>query len=379
MEITLTTFAADFRGVHTVAAITNRSRIMAIPRAHLLTDQVARQSPIGQAIAHAGYVPRNVQSLLAAMLCEQRELMLHSDARRTTAAAAGAGAGAAGGADSATAVTYPDGIPSVGSVDFWFPYLRVLPRDFPTLPIFYSEAELDWLTGSAALQNIATLQTDVRSEFDQLQARVPAFRRFEYRTFLWARLAVMTRAFSVYVNRAKCQAMIPLADMLNHHMLASKLQWGFDDNAQGFVLTAVADYSAGDQLYLSYGSKSNTALLVDYGFVLPDNPWQSVVVVMKLPFDAPLFNTKMLFFDGNLRRACTRVRVHVRVWAGLILLTLFVLSLCSLSLCRHDAVRAYVLFVQSQRHSDRVCGGALHLRHTPRTDPSVALQQIQTV
>ncbi len=229
---------------------------------------------------------------------------------------------------------------------FWAPYIRLLPRDFPTLPIFFTEEELQWLKGSAALQNIATLQTDVRSEYDQLSSRVPAFRRFEYRTFLWARLAVMTRAFSVYINvriyrslpsvprppapapaplcnspgcivlcrcsliacyrrspsnkqKAKLQAMIPLADMLNHHRLANKLIWGYQDAMDSFALTASASYSAGDQLYLSYGSKSNTALLVDYGFVLDDNPHKSAVIVLKLPYDSPLFNTKMLFFDDT--------------------------------------------------------------------------------
>ncbi len=58
VPISIETFSAEYRGVHTLQPILNGSLIMTIPRTHIMTDANARQSPIGQAIADAGYVPR---------------------------------------------------------------------------------------------------------------------------------------------------------------------------------------------------------------------------------------------------------------------------------------------------------------------------------
>lgn len=68
-----------------------------------------------------------------------------------------------------------------------------------------------------------------------------------------------------------CMALCPFADFFNHAAEGCH----FDSNEKGCSITADRDYSAGEELYISYGKHSNEFLLVEYGFVLQDNEWDA--------------------------------------------------------------------------------------------------------
>jgi hypothetical protein len=80
-----------------------------------------------------------------------------------------------------------------------------------------------------------------------------------------------------HVNRRKvssddCMALCPFADFFNHasHGL------NFDSNHTGCFVTCDRDYDPGVELYISYGRHTNDFLLVEYGFVLPNNDWDAI-------------------------------------------------------------------------------------------------------
>ena len=64
------------------------------------------------------------------------------------------------------------------------------------------------------------------------------------------------------------RVMVPFLDSLNHDETAATVS--FFEYAQGSGMHAEHTYSAGDEVFVSYGQHSNAQLLQDYGFVLEE-------------------------------------------------------------------------------------------------------------
>lgn len=80
--------------------------------------------------------------------------------------------------------------------------------------------------------------------------------------------------------------MLPLIDMCNHSFTPNcKLQPAGGGTLQ---LVALQDIPHQQPLLLSYGSLSNDFLLMDYGFVVPNNPFDRV----QLSFNLDLLEVK---------------------------------------------------------------------------------------
>ena len=77
-----------------------------------------------------------------------------------------------------------------------------------------------------------------------------------------------------FVNKKRmAHAMVPFADLLNHSVPPSvRWKWTKSDNRKGFIFTAIKDIAKGEEMFNSYGDTlANYELLVNYGFVLPNN------------------------------------------------------------------------------------------------------------
>ena len=75
----------------------------------------------------------------------------------------------------------------------------------------------------------------------------------------------------------------------------------FDQSSNEFRVKALEAYGAGEEVFITYGPKSNAELLVSYGFVLPGlNPYDSVCI--KIGFDAhdPLAMQKRMMMPRGL-------------------------------------------------------------------------------
>eukprot|EP00241_Pyramimonas_parkeae_P001514 CAMPEP_0114244982 /NCGR_PEP_ID=MMETSP0058-20121206/11639_1 /TAXON_ID=36894 /ORGANISM="Pyramimonas parkeae, CCMP726" /LENGTH=481 /DNA_ID=CAMNT_0001357977 /DNA_START=305 /DNA_END=1750 /DNA_ORIENTATION=- len=76
---------------------------------------------------------------------------------------------------------------------------------------------------------------------------------------------------------SKVSLIAPFADMLNHTPNTDEaMRWGWCDEEQAFCVWAKQDVEPAQEVYISYGNKSNDDLLMFYGFVLEDNPQDQV-------------------------------------------------------------------------------------------------------
>ena len=110
---------------------------------------------------------------------------------------------------------------------FW-PYLQTLPESFDHFPISYPESLLAEFKGSCFGEMILQKKVDLRRDYDIIVDRDPSFRRFPYARFMEVRMLVCSRVFGVVMNRVKTDAMVPLADMLNHN-LPKQTTWYYCD------------------------------------------------------------------------------------------------------------------------------------------------------
>ena len=87
-------------------------------------------------------------------------------------------------------------------------------------------------------------------------------------------------------------AMVPYADLINHSPFSQAYidareggDWLFSSGEEEVILYADRGYRRMEQIYISYGQKSNAELLLLYGFAVERNPYNSVDVTVAI---APL-------------------------------------------------------------------------------------------
>ncbi|PNH06028.1 hypothetical protein TSOC_007634 [Tetrabaena socialis] len=183
-------------------------------------------------------------------------------------------------------------------------YLRLLPSALPGIPMFFQKRGVDALDYPPVtaqvkkrclwLYNWANQVSGVgRGDgygLGTVLAPLPATpgadpfggAPVDLNAFGWAMACVSSRAFRTR-GPSHPAAMLPLIDMANH---------SFDPNVEvlptegGVGLFARRKIEAGEPLWLSYGKLSNDLLLLDYGFIVPnnENPYDTV----QLKFDVGL-------------------------------------------------------------------------------------------
>ena len=84
-------------------------------------------------------------------------------------------------------------------------------------------------------------------------------------------------------------AMVPYADLINHSSFSRAYidaretgDWLFKTGEEEVILYADRGYRKMEQIYISYGPKSNADLLLLYGFALERNPYNSVDVTVSI-------------------------------------------------------------------------------------------------
>jgi hypothetical protein len=170
---------------------------------------------------------------------------------------------------------------------FW-PYIENLPVGFSGIPLFYTKNDIDALEYPPVSGQIVKRCRWVADYSNS--AAVPGENIFgnDAKTVLspnmigWALSSVTSRAFRPKGEGSEA-AMLPLIDMCNH---------SFDPNAKvagsrttdELSMSSLREIRAGEDVLLSYGNLPNDFLLLDYGFVVENNPYDTV----KLAFDVSL-------------------------------------------------------------------------------------------
>ncbi|KAL3347151.1 hypothetical protein AABB24_021032 [Solanum stoloniferum] len=186
---------------------------------------------------------------------------------------------------------------------FWWPYISNLPETY-TVPIFFPGEDIKNLQYAPLLYQVnkrcrflLEFEKILKHELENLKPDDHPFsgQDVDSSALGWAMSAVSSRAFRLYGGkrpdgtRSNVPMMLPLIDMCNH---------SFDPNAdivqeeansdRNMLVKVVAgrEIKQNDPLLLNYGCLSSDLFLLDYGFVIPSNPYDCI----ELKYDAALLD-----------------------------------------------------------------------------------------
>ncbi|CAI9089842.1 OLC1v1024489C2 [Oldenlandia corymbosa var. corymbosa] len=189
---------------------------------------------------------------------------------------------------------------SLASSSRWKNYISALPRQ-PYSLLYWTQSELDrYLEASQIRQRAIERINDVTGTFDDLKLRI--FSRhsdifpekvFNIETFKWSFGILFSRLVRLPSMDDRV-ALVPWADMLNHSCEVETFL-DYDKSSKGVVYTTDRAYQPGEQVFISYGKKSNGELLLSYGFVPREgtNPSDSVELSLSLNKSDKCFKEKM--------------------------------------------------------------------------------------
>lgn len=119
---------------------------------------------------------------------------------------------------------------------------------------------------------------------------------------------VQSRALDLQIHGDSRLSLVPVIDLLNHRSADPSCTVRYNADEKAFDLVACAPITAGDELFIKYGAKSNAELLANYGFAVAGNPHD--VVHVAVPMDAGgggsmVQMQKLAFLPSALARAAS--------------------------------------------------------------------------
>lgn len=184
---------------------------------------------------------------------------------------------------------------------FWKPYIGSLPASFEGHPMFWTNEQLALTEGTGLAENVLSRRQTLEAAYKLLNENYIAKNNilpaeyFTYDNYLWSFMVVLTRAWFVQDQLV----LVPMADMLNHSPDAGAGNLEEVDGQYFFVINATKDYASGEQVFDSYGARSNFELMKGYGFALENNPHDS----MLLHFNMKTTNLVQGIVEPLLRKA----------------------------------------------------------------------------
>lgn len=153
------------------------------------------------------------------------------------------------------------------------PYVKLLPTSYNGVPIFFGPNAIGALQYTPVITQI-TKRCKYFVDFANGPLAEVLFenQKVDLNAAGWGFASASSRAFTL----DKTPSMLPLIDMANH---------SFSPNAKvrteaegGVSLVATEPIAAESEITISYGHVQNDELLLDYGFLVPENPFDSVSV-----------------------------------------------------------------------------------------------------
>ena len=168
----------------------------------------------------------------------------------------------------------------------YHPYLASLPPFVP-LPLFFAPQVHKEFEGTLLEELASTRRGLAYGSWQRLSHDLKGFASRE--NFLWALSQLWSRTFSVAMRDTEeksgwrsVAALVPLADMLNTGTTVN-VRCRTGKTGTSFQCTALRPIAAGDELLVSYGTKTNAQLLHDYGFALHNNPHDYALISLPSP------------------------------------------------------------------------------------------------
>lgn len=185
-----------------------------------------------------------------------------------------------------------------GAQSFWYPYIRTLPQPEHlsswALPAFWPEEDIEFLTETNADVAICEVQANVKGEFKRArrvlkEAGYPGWQDYSRLLYNWAFCMFTSRSFrptTVLSEQVRCglrvsvlpetckdddfSLLMPVMDIANHDLRA-KVTWDTVSDPEEVKFVSRDVYEPGQQIFNNYGMKTNSELLLGYGFILPES------------------------------------------------------------------------------------------------------------
>ncbi|KDP38111.1 hypothetical protein JCGZ_04754 [Jatropha curcas] len=186
---------------------------------------------------------------------------------------------------------------------FWWPYISNLPETY-SVPIFFPGEDIKNLQYAPLLHQVnkrcrflLDFEKEVRLTLENLKPNDHPYggQHVDASSLGWAMSAVSSRAFRLFGKKLPdgthidVPMMLPLIDMCNHSFNpnAKILQEQDPGNAKMLIKVVTEEpIKEEDHLLLNYGCLNNDLLLLDYGFVIPSNPYDCI----ELKYDGALLD-----------------------------------------------------------------------------------------
>jgi len=187
----------------------------------------------------------------------------------------------------------------------WTLWMDILPKRLNNI-LYFTEPELRHLDGSPIKEQALLIRTQAQYTFQILEKlfeeKQDKLCKITYNDWKWASSIVTSRKIELIDEHSKkFTTLIPYFDFFNHADFdEEKWSWGYKSDHKFFHVSAIKAVKKGHQIYQTYGPYCNAQLLIDYGFILPKNSYNSVQFEVKYlgidPKDE-LYETKERLLD----------------------------------------------------------------------------------
>ncbi|XP_074096533.1 SET domain-containing protein 4-like [Cotesia typhae] len=231
----------------------------------------------------------------------------------------------------------------LGNTSSWKFYLDTLPNSYTT-PIFCAKIEKN-IMPLIVRQKLSILSQKIISDYEIIlksirelktdgydlcpHCKLPLIEIFSFEAYKWSYYTVNTRAIYMKNNKftddSKISinenlALAPFLDMLNHSFDALVEIKPIHDESnkfyQIFTLTAIQENS---QVFINYGSHSTLKLYMEYGFFIPNNPLDEILInyssINNLKNISKLTNNYILWnkFDESIGFTSSGLNYHAKI------------------------------------------------------------------
>ncbi|GMH40672.1 hypothetical protein BSKO_08576 [Bryopsis sp. KO-2023] len=200
-----------------------------------------------------------------------------------------------------------------GTESFWHPYIRELDNQRARgqqgveSPILWPEEEVERLfAGSPLLPELKSRVEGIKKEyqecdtvwylagslFDKYPYDIPT-EAFSEQLFMQAFTAIQACVVHLQgVALSQRFALVPLGPPLTSYSSTSKAMLQYNPNTKSVDLVADREYKAGELISAWCGPQTNKRLLINYGIVDENNPYDWLQIKIRVPNSDPLFQAK---------------------------------------------------------------------------------------
>ncbi|KAF3783324.1 Histone-lysine N-methyltransferase [Nymphaea thermarum] len=204
-----------------------------------------------------------------------------------------------------------------GKKSFWYPFIKELDRQrgrgqlAVESPLLWSDDELEYLAGSPTREEVLARAAGIKREYDELDTvwfmagslfqqypyDIPT-EAFSYEIFKQAFVAVQSCVVHLQkVALARRFALVPLGPPLLAYRSNCKAMLTSTEDAVQLVVDR--PYKSGEPISVWCGPQPNSRLLLNYGFVDEENPYDRLSIEVSLNTDDPQYQDKRMIAQRN--------------------------------------------------------------------------------